>query len=420
LKSSISKFYQMGLKQRLQLVKKFANLNNNDLRVLKSCGGLSFKSANVMSENVIGTMAIPLGIATNFLINERDYLIPMVIEEPSVIAATSNAAKIARVKGGFTAIADQSLMIGQIQVVDLQKLLVSGEKVLETKNKIIEIANTKSRTLVNKGAGVRDVIFRVIDTIQGKMLIVELIIDVRDAMGANIVNTMCEAVAPYIENVTGGRALLKILSNYTTKRLTRASVVFSKEEIGSEIVNDILLAYAFAMSDQYRCTTHNKGVMNGVIAVANATGQDSRAIEAGAHSYAARNGKYSSLTSWSKDNNGDLIGSIEIPLAVGIVGGISSVHPLVKTCLKILHVKKAQDLACVMASVGLAQNFAALYALVSEGIQKGHMSLHARNVAVISGAKGKLIGIVAEIIADEGNVTTHRAKEVLKNIKKQR
>ncbi|NMJ87596.1 MAG: hydroxymethylglutaryl-CoA reductase, degradative [Thaumarchaeota archaeon] len=418
MKSSISKFYQMGLKQRLQLVKKFANLNNNDLRVLKSCGGLSFKSANVMSENVIGTMAIPLGIATNFLINERDYLIPMVIEEPSVIAAASNAAKIARVKGGFTAIADQSLMIGQIQVVDLQKLLVSGEKVLETKNKIIEIANTKSRTLVNKGAGVKDVIFRVIDTIQGKILIVELIIDVRDAMGANIVNTMCEAVAPYIENVTGGRALLKILSNYTTKRLTRASVVFSKEEIGSEIVNDILLAYAFAMSDQYRCTTHNKGVMNGIIAVANATGQDSRAIEAGAHSYAARNGKYSSLTSWSKDNNGDLIGSIEIPLAVGIVGGISSVHPLVKTCLKILHVKKAQDLACVMASVGLAQNFAALYALVSEGIQKGHMSLHARNIATISGAKGKLIGIVAEIIADEGNVTTHRAKEVLKNIKK--
>ncbi len=259
-----------------------------------------------------------------------------------------------------------------------------------------------------------------IDSAQGKMLIVELIIDVGEAMGANIVNTMCEAVASIIEDVTGGRALLKILSNYTTKRLARARAVFSKEEIGNKVVEDILLAHTFAMFDQYRCTTHNKGVMNGVIAVANATGQDSRAIEAGTHSYAARNGRYSPITSWTKDTNGDLLGSIEIPLPVGIVGGVVSVHPLAKTSLKILRVKTAQELACVIASVGLAQNFAALRALVSEGIQKGHMSLHARNIAMMAGVEGKLIDVVAKKMVKEGNVTTRRAKEVLKILTKHR
>ncbi len=420
MKSSIPKFYQMNLKHRLQLVKKFAKLTNNDLKILKRSGGLSFNIANNMVENAIGVMAFPLGIATNFLINGKDYLIPMVIEEPSVIAAASNAAKIARVKGGYTASANQSLMIGQVQVLGLKEPMIAGEKVLEIKNKIIEISNGKSKTLSKKGAGVKDVTFRVIDSAQGKMLIVELIIDVGEAMGANIVNTMCEAVAPIIEDVTGGRALLKILSNYTTKRLARARAVFSKEEIGNKVVEDILLAHTFAMFDQYRCTTHNKGVMNGVIAVANATGQDSRAIEAGTHSYAARNGRYSPITSWTKDTNGDLLGSIEIPLPVGIVGGVVSVHPLAKTSLKILRVKTAQELACVIASVGLAQNFAALRALVSEGIQKGHMSLHARNIAMMAGVEGKLIDVVAKKMVKEGNVTTRRAKEVLKILTKHR
>ncbi len=418
LKSSISKFYQMSLKQRLQVVKKFAKLTNNDLKVLSS--GLSFDTANNMVENALGIMGLPLGIATNFLINGKDYLLPMAIEEPSVIAAASNAAKVTRLKGGFTASADQSLMIGQVQVVGLQEPIASGNKVLEIKNKIIEIANGKSKTLAKKGAGTKDVTFRVIDTTQGKMLIVELIIDVGDAMGANIINTMCEAVAPHIEDVTGGKVLLKILSNYATKRLARASAVFSKDEIGSEVVEGILLAHAFASSDQYRCTTHNKGTMNGIIAVGNATGQDSRAIEAGAHSYAARNGRYSPITSWRKDNNGDLVGSIELPMAVGIIGGVVSVHPLAKVCLKILRVKTAQELACIMASAGLAQNFAALRALVSEGIQKGHMGLHARNIAMMAGAEGKLIDIVAKKIADEGKVTTQRAKEILKTLKKHR
>lgn len=416
----MQKFYSMNLKQRLLLVKKFANLTDKELKVLKSNGGLSFGTANNMVENAIGAMSFPLGIATNFLINGKDHLIPMVIEEPSVIAAASKAAKIVRVKGGFIADADQSLMIGQVQVVGLQEPMEAGEKVLKVKEEIIGIANGRSKTLAKIGAGANDVTFRVIDTKQGKMLLVELIIDVRDAMGANVVNTMCEAVAPVIEDITGGRVLLKILSNYATKRLARSRAVFSKEEIGSEVVNDILLAHAFAASDQYRCTTHNKGAMNGVIAVANATGQDSRAIEAGAHSYASRNGRYEPLTSWSKDSNGDLVGSIELPLAVGTVGGVSSVHPLAKICLKILHVKSAQELACIIASAGLAQNFAALRALVSEGIQKGHMSLHARNIAMMAGAEGKLIDAVAKKIAEEGNVTTHRAKQVLKELKRQK
>jgi len=419
LKSSVPKFYEMSLEQRLNFVKKFAKLSSDDLKTLKNLGGLSFSTANSMIENVIGTVAFPLGIATSFRINGKEYLVPMVIEEPSVIAAASNAAKIARARGGFIASADESLMIGQIQVIGLIEPFSAGQKVLNAKAKILKAANEKSKTLAKIGAGAKDISFRVIGTELGNMLIVELTIDVRDAMGANIVNTMCEAVAPLIEKITGGRVLLRILSNYTTKRLARAKATFSKKELGGEqVVDGILLAHAFASSDQYRCTTHNKGTMNGIIAVANATGQDTRAIEAGAHSYACRNGRYMPLTEWSKDKNGDLIGSIELPLSVGIVGGVISVHPLAKVCLKIVRVKSASELASVMVSVGLAQNLAALRALVSEGIQKGHMQLHARNVAMMAGADGKLIDAVAKRIADEDNITVQRAKEVLRKLKK--
>lgn len=421
LKSSIPKFYEMNLEQRLKLVKRFAKLSNNDLKMLKNLGGLSFSTANSMIENVIGTVAFPLGVATNFRINGKEYLVPMVIEEPSVVAAASNAAKIARARGGFTASADKSLMIGQIQVIGLVEPFSAGQKVLNAKEKILKAANEKSKTLAKIGAGAKDISFRVIGTELGNMLIVELTIDVRDAMGANIVNSMCEAVGPLIEEITGGRVLLRILSNYATKRLARAKAIFSKKELGDEqVVDGILIAHAFASSDQYRCTTHNKGTMNGIIAVANATGQDTRAIEAGAHSYACRNGKYMPLTEWSKNKNGELIGSIELPLTVGIVGGVASVHPLAKVCLKIMRVKSAGELASVMASAGLAQNLAALRALVSEGIQKGHMRLHARNVAMMAGAEGKLIDLVAKKIADEDNITLQRAKEVLRKLKKER
>ena len=419
LKSTIPKFYEMSLERRLNFVKRFAKLSSDDLKVLKNLVGLSFSTANGMVENAIGVFGFPLGIATNFLINGKDYLVPMVIEEPSVIAAASKAAKIAREKGGFIASADKSLMIGQIQVIGLSEPFSAGKKVLSAKAKILKTANEKSRTLAKAGAGAKDVSFRVVGTELGNMLIVELTIDVKDAMGANIVNTMCEAVAPLIEELTGGRVLLRILSNYATKRLASAKAIFSKEDLGGkDIVDGILLAHAFAASDQYRCTTHNKGTMNGIIAVANATVQDTRAIEAGAHSYACRNGKYMPLTEWSRNKDGDLVGSIKLPLAVGIVGGVASVHPLAKVCLKILHVKSAGELACVMASVGLAQNLAALRALVSEGIQKGHMRLHARNIAMIAGADGKLIDDVAKRIADEDNITVQRAKEVLRKLKK--
>jgi len=419
LKSSIPRFYEMSLEQRLKFVKRFAKLSSNDIKILKNLGGLSFSTANRMVENAIGTVAFPLGIATNFLINGKDYLIPMVIEEPSVIAGASKAAKIAREKGGFIASADKSLMIGQIQVIGLADPFSAAEKVLREKTRILKVANEKSRTLARAGAGAKDLSFRVVGTELGNMLIVELTIDVKDAMGANIVNTMCETVAPLIEAITGGRVLLRILSNYATKRLARAKATFSKEELGGkDVVDDILHAHAFASSDQYRCTTHNKGIMNGIIAIANATGQDTRAIEAGAHSYACRNGRYMPLTEWNSNKDGDLVGSIELPLTVGIVGGVASVHPLAKVCLKILRVKSASELACIMASVGLAQNLAALRALVSEGIQKGHMRLHARNVAIMAGADGKLIDAVAKKITDENNITLQRAKEVLRKLKK--
>jgi hydroxymethylglutaryl-CoA reductase len=408
----------MSLEQRLKFVKNFAKLNSNDVKTLKKLGGLSFNTANSMVENAIGTISFPLGIATNFLINGKDYLVPMAIEEPSVIAAASKSAKMGREKGGFVASADKSLMIGQIQVIGLIEPFSAGQKVLNAKARLLKAANEQSRTLAKASAGAKDISFRVLGTEVGSMLIVELIIDVKDAMGANIVNTMCEAVAPLIEEITGGRVLLRILSNYATKRLVRARAIFSKEEIGNDVVDGILLAHAFASADQYRCTTHNKGTMNGVIAVANATGQDTRAIEAGAHSFASRNGRYMSLTEWSKNKDGDLIGSIELPLAVGIVGGVASSHPLAKICLKILRVKSAGELACVIASVGLAQNLAALRALVSEGIQKGHRRLHARNVAMMAGANGKLINTVAKKIADEHNITVQRAKQVLKEFKK--
>lgn len=416
-KGKTPKFYEMNHEQRLRFLKRFARLSRDEVKALRS-GTLSFGTADNMVENAIGTTALPLGIATHFVINGREHLIPMAIEEPSVIAAASKAAKIARAKGGFVASADDSLMIGQIQVVDLKDLLQASMAVLRAKDRILEVANGRSRTLARVGAGAKDLSFRVLETEREKMLILELTVDVRDAMGANVLNTMCEAVAPVIEEVTGGRVLLRILSNYATKRLARAEATFSKEELGGGVVDDILLAHAFAAADQYRCTTHNKGVMNGIIAVANATGQDTRAIEAGAHSYACRDGRYTSLTEWRRNGDGDLVGSIELPLAVGVVGGVAWTHPIAKACLRILQVKSAQELACVMASAGLAQNLAALRALVSEGIQKGHMRLHARNIAMTAGAAGRLVDLVAERIADEENLTLQRAREVLRELRK--
>jgi len=377
--SSISKFFEKSLKERLGVIADFSGLSQDELKIIEDAtGGISFDKADGMIENAIGTFSLPLGIATNFQINDKDYLIPMVIEEPSVIAASSKAAKIARVQGGFKAEADESYSIGQIQVVnvDVQSAI---PKVIGATNEILDLANSKSETLPKLGKGAKEISCKDLPTSSGHMLIVELTIDVGDAMGANVTNTMCEAVAPMIEKLTGGKTLLRILSNYSTKRMVRASAIFDKDAIGGEnVVDNIILAYQFAENDPYRAVTHNKGVMNGVIAVATATGQDNRAIEAAAHAYAAKSGTYRSLTKWAKDANGNLIGDFELPLSVGIVGGVIQHHPIAKICTKILGVSTANELSCVMAAAGLAQNFAAMRALVTEGIQKGHMKLHAR------------------------------------------
>ena len=377
--SSISKFFEKTLKERLGLIADFSGLSKDELKIIEDAtGGISFDKADGMIENAIGTFSLPLGIATNFQINDKDYLIPMVIEEPSVIAASSKAAKIARVQGGFKAEADESYSIGQIQVVDVD-VQSAIPKVIGATNEILDLANSKSETLPKLGKGAKEISCKDLPTSSGHMLIVELTIDVGDAMGANVTNTMCEAVAPMIEKLTGGKTLLRILSNYSTKRMVSASAVFDKDAVGGEkVVDDIILAFQFAENDPYRAVTHNKGVMNGVIAVANSTGQDSRAIEAAAHAYASAGGTYSSLTKWSKDKNGNLIGNFELPLSVGIVGGVIQHHPIAKICTKILGVSTAQELSCVLAVAGLAQNFAAMRALVTEGIQKGHMKLHAR------------------------------------------
>ena len=377
--SSISKFFEKTLKERLGIVADFSGLSQDKLKIIgDATGGISYNKADNMIENAIGTFSLPLGIATNFRINDKDYLIPMVIEESSVIAAASKAAKIARIHGGFKAEAEQSYSIGQIQVVniDVQSAI---PKVIGASNEILNLANSKSNTLSKMGKGAKEVSCKDIRTDSGHMLIVELVIDVGDAMGANVTNTMCETVAPLIEKLTGGKTLLRIVSNYSTRRTARASAVFDKDAVGGEnVVDDIILAFQFAENDPYRAVTHNKGVMNGTIAVANATGQDSRAIEAAAHAYAAKSGVYRSLTKWTKDSNGNLVGNFELPLSVGIIGGIVQHHPIAKICTKILGVSTAQELSCIMVAVGLAQNFAAMRALVTEGIQKGHMRLHAR------------------------------------------
>jgi len=403
--SSIPNFFQKNRKERLDIVKDFADLSHEELEILENCiGGISFDNADKMVENAIGTFSLPLGIATNFKINGNDYLVPMVIEEPSVIAAASKAAKIARIKGGFNVDADESYSIGQIQVLNVDpKSFIP--KIKESSKEILQIANSKSNTLTKMGKGAKEVSCREIQTDSGLMLIVELLIDVGDAMGANVTNSMCEAVAPLIEKLTGGKVLLRILSNYSTRRMVRATAVFDKDGVGGEdVVNNIILAYQFAANDVYRAVTHNKGVMNGIISVANSTGQDSRAIEAAANAFAARSGKYVSLTQWSKDENGNLIGKLELPLSIGIVGGIINVHPIAKICTKILGVSTAKELAGIIAATGLAQNFSALRALVTEGIQKGHMKLHARNLAISAGAKAEEIDDIVKKMVLENNI----------------
>ena len=414
--SAISKFFEKTREERLSIVRDFANLSSEELEILQSNnGGISFEKANNMIENAIGTFSLPLGVATSFKINGKDYLVPMVIEEPSVIAAASKGAKIARIRGGFKATADESYSIGQIQILDTD-IDLAIKKIQQSSKEIITLANSKSNTLSKMNKGAKEVSCKKIDTPLGKMLIAELLIDVGDAMGANVTNTMCEAVSPLIEKITEGRTLLRILSNYSTRRIVKATAVFDKNEIGGDdVVDDIILAYQFADNDVYRAVTHNKGIMNGIIAVSNATGQDSRAIEAAANAYAARSGQYRSLSTWTKDSDGNLIGTLELPLSVGIVGGIANVHPLAKVCMKILGISSAQELACVITATGLAQNYSAIRALSTEGIQKGHMRLHARNLAAAAGAKPEQIDKIVQKMIEDKKISLDQAKEILLN-----
>lgn len=390
----------------------------DELKPLFDPGAVDMEVLDHMIENVVGSMTLPLGIATNFKVNDKDYLIPMALEEPSVVAAASNAARMTIAHGGFKAEDTGSVMIGQIQAVDVPDPLEAKERILKAKEDLIALANEQDPILVRFGGGARDLRVKVIDTKVGPMVITELIVDTRDAMGANAVNTMAEALAPRIEEIAGGRVLLRILSNLADLRVVKSTAIFDKEGLGGEeVVDGIIAAWAFAEADPYRCSTHNKGIMNGIDAVVIATGNDFRAIEAGAHSYAAMDG-YSSLTRYEKSNDGHLIGSIEIPMAVGLVGGATKVHPVARACVKILGVESATELGRVIASVGLAQNLAALRALASEGIQKGHMSLHARNVAATAGARGDLVDRIAKQLIEEKNVKVERAKEILDESRK--
>jgi hydroxymethylglutaryl-CoA reductase len=345
----------------------------------------------------------------------------MAIEEPSVVAAASNAAKMARQKGGFIAGATQPVMIGQIQVLEVPDPYGARMALLSRRDEILRKANEQDPVLVSKGGGARDLRCKVLRTIVGEMVIVELLVDCRDAMGANAVNTMAEAVAPLVEEVSGGKVRLRIISNLATERLARAKAVFSKSALGGgEVVDAIVNAYAFALADPYRCATHNKGIMNGISAVVLATGNDTRAVEAGAHSYAAFHGGYKPLTTWEKNQEGDLVGTIELPMAVGLIGGATATHPTAKIAVKILGVKTAGELAQVIASVGLAQNLAALRALATEGIQRGHMTLHARNIAIMAGATGHVVDTIAEIMVKERRVRMDKAKELLEELGRRR
>jgi len=412
--SKISGFYKLSPQERLKIVTEYSGLTEEEASSISATGSLSLEAADRMVENLIGIMEVPMGVAVNFLINGRDYLIPMAIEEPSVIAAASNAAKMAREGGGFITSSTGPVMIGQIQTVGIADPNGARLNILEKKEELIRRANEVDPILVKFGGGAKDVEVRVIDTPGGKMVITHLIVDCRDAMGANAVNTMAETVAPYIGELTGGRVYLRIISNFADKRLMRAKAVFTKETIGGEeVVDGILAAYHFAAGDPYRAATHNKGIMNGVTAAVLATGNDTRAIEAGAHVYASRSGVYRPLSCYEKSANGDLVATIEMPMAVGLVGGATKTNPIARAAVKILGVKTATEMGEVFAALGLAQNFAAMRALATEGIQRGHMELHSRNVAIQAGATGDMVDKIALVMVREKKVRADRAKELL-------
>jgi len=422
-KENFSGFYKKELAERQNIAAKEFDLTPDEKKLLTKEGSLSFEVANKMIENVIGTFALPYGLATNFVIDGKDYIIPFAIEEPSVIAAASNAAKLS---SGFETSCDDPVMIGQIQVINVGGE-VAKKAILKERKKLLEFATTIDPILVKFGGGPKDITVEVLKDKQGDMLDIHLLVDVRDAMGANAINTMTEKLAPKIEELTGGKVVLRIISNLAIYRRAQSKTTWTKKSLeestkgqfkGEDVVDAILNAYRFANATQFRATTHNKGIMNGVDAVVIATGNDFRAIEAGAHSFASYETKYSPLTKYYKDKEGNLVGEIDIPLALGLVGGATKVHPMAQLSLKILGVKTANDLAKIIASVGLAQNMAALRALSTEGIQRGHMRLHASNIAVQAGATKEEAEIVAAKMIETKEVNQAKAEEILKELRK--
>jgi hydroxymethylglutaryl-CoA reductase len=423
----LSGFYKLGLQERMNLLRRFADLTEEEAAALSGKAGLDPAQADHMIENVVGVFGLPLGIATNFLINGRDVLIPMAIEEPSVVAGASLAARLVRDGSGFKTSSDEPLMIGQIQVLDMSDPWSARFELLAARERILALANQQDPVIVKLGGGARDLEVRIIESSPvGPMLALHLLYDARDAMGANTVNTALEAVAPLVAEISGGRTLLRILSNLADRRRARAKGMVPVASLahgkfsGRDIARGIVEAWAFAAADPYRAATHNKGIMNGIDAVVIATGNDWRAIEAGAHAYAARNGHYAALSTWQLDGDGNLVGTLELPMAVGIVGGATRVHPAAKAALKLLGARTARELAEIITAVGLAQNLAALRALASEGIQRGHMKLHARQVAIAAGADGEMIEQVVQGMLDENTVRLDKAEAILERLKASR
>ena len=420
MKKKEKKFYQLTIAERLARLKADGSLSDDDIRALSGSTGLTPEQADHMIENVVGTFALPLGIAQHFLVNGREVLVPMAVEEPSVVAAVSFMARLARSGGGFTASAADSEMIGQMQVIDIDDIDRAMRDLEKAKDELLEKAAQADALLVKLGGGPRDITLRKIEESPiGAFLVLHLVMDVRDAMGANAVNTALERLTPLVESISGGRALLRILTNLADRRLARSRCAIPVEtlefgEYSGEMVRDrIIEAWAFAVADPYRAATHNKGIMNGVDAVVLATGNDWRAVEAGAHAYASKTGRYTSLSTWSAGEKGELVGEIEMPMAVGIVGGATRVHPAASAALKLMGVQSAAELAEIIVSVGLAQNLGALRALATEGIQRGHMTLHARQVAVAAGAPKEWINPIVEQMVKEGNIHVDRALEIM-------
>lgn len=426
--SRLSGFFRHSVAERRNIVKNLANLTDEQVQSLAANGELDDHSADRMIENVIGTMSLPVGIATNFVIDGQHYLIPFCLEESSVVAAASNMAKRCLKMGGFTTQNDAPMMIGQLQILECQDIEASQLAIHQAKDELIDLCNSLPSTMIKLGGGCKRIETRIVESLSGPMLILHIIVDCRDAMGANAVNTMAELIAPEVERLTSGRVHLKILSNLASHRLARVEATFTPEELsndgtkenGNEIIKRIIEAHHFALADPFRAVTHNKGVMNAISSVAVACGQDWRAIEAGCHSWASHsNGRYSSMTEWKINDEGNLVGSIETPMAVGIVGGASKVHPVAKTNIAILGVKSASELAGIICSAGLAQNLGALRALATNGIQAGHMKLHSRNMAVSAGAVGQEIELVAtKLQSYVGPKTQTTVQKILEEIRK--